>query len=218
MDYFNLRGPQSDHLCARDLERPFTESPCPVTASHTRVRRTNDLRMEVKHSRHDELMIWSYGSYVVIHSQLADGLREAGLTGFRLRPASVGFRDGRLVKEYSELLVTGWAGVARPESGIKLIEHCPGCFRRNYSPLEDADNLIDWEQWNGEDFFIVWPLVKFILITKRAAEVLRTLNAKSYSLARLQPREGSTGFGVLQLSASMPEDVAIKHGRPLGLE
>lgn len=227
MDYFLLKGPKSEQLRATDLARPFEYSPCPSVVTHNKIQRANDLRLEVKHSEHNETMIWSYGGYLTVHSSLTKGMRDAGLTGFQLRPTTVQFRDGELSQDYSELIVTGWAGIARPESGIKLIESCSGCFRKKYSALEDADQLIDWEQWSEEDFFIVWPLVKFILITARAAEFLKDSKVRSFTLHKLQSIEvrnlpdlqkGGAGFGVSQLSAFMPRDKAIEYGRPLGLE
>jgi hypothetical protein len=121
----------------------------------------------------------------------------------------------------------GWAGVARPESGIRLIEACPGCGYKRYSGLQEVEQLIDWGQWSGEDFFMVWPLPKFRLVTRRVADVLEGLKVKSFSLGSLRRIEvrkapaalqGSRGFAVGRLSAFMPQDIAVKYGGPLGLE
>jgi hypothetical protein len=110
--------------------------------------------------------------------------------------------------------VTGWAGIASPESGIRLVEVCAGCGMRKYSGVERHDKLIDWEQWSGDDLFIVWPLPKFILISSRGADVLRSLKVKSYNLASM--RIPIRGPCVGPLSYYMPRDVAETYGKVVG--
>jgi hypothetical protein len=149
------------------------------------------------------------------------GFEQQGFTGYRVGPATVRFRDGVVSNEYSELIVTGWAGMASPDSGIQVVKSCPACHWKKYSGITDVEKLIDWSQWTGEDFFIVWPLPKFTLITERVAMHLLNTNVKSFHLKGLADddrRVGSSGFTVGRLSGSIPEDLAIKYGRPLGLE
>jgi hypothetical protein len=221
-EYFHLDRPASDRLSAFDsVDEPYEVSLCPATSGmsqHRSIRRIHDLELEVKHRKRDELMIWALFGRVV-HASLVAEFEKRGFTGFRLRPASVRFRDGYLSHDYYELIVTGWAGLARPESGIRLLEDCPGCGYKKYSGLEDAARLIDWSQWTGDDFFIVWPLPAFTLITARVAETLQSLAVKSYVLGSLRSRElrekperlrAHFGFSVGRLSQFMPEDVAVQ--------
>jgi hypothetical protein len=163
----------------------------------------------------------------VVHNSITTEFRNRGFTGYRLRPATVRFRDGTVSQEYSELLVTGWAGIARPECGIRLAESCPGCPYKKYTALKDSDQLIDWSEGTGEDFFIVWPLPMFTLVTRRVADALQSLRVKSYQLGTLRALErrfipdlltSAAGFTVGALSQFMPDDVAIKYGKALGLE
>jgi len=81
--------------------------------------------------------------------------------------------------------------------------------------LIHPDKLIDWSQWTGEDFFMVWPLAGWTLITGRVAEFLRARKVKSCTIRR---PEDSFGRSVRRLSSYMPDDVARKYGEPLGLE
>ena len=97
-------------------------------------RRLSGLALEVQHRKHDETLI-AYGMKRVIHASLAEQFAKRGLSGYRLRPATVRFRDGVLSKDYLQLIVTGWAGVARHESGIRLLEECSGCPHKKYWPL-----------------------------------------------------------------------------------
>ena len=153
----------------------------------------------------------------MILNELADKLSENGITGFRLRPATVRFRNGVVSNDYSEFIVTGWAGVARPESGVCLTFACPGCGYKKYSGFDDATLAIDWDQWTGEDIFMLWPLPKIRLVTSRVIDFLKQHQVKSYSVSTLDDFAGG-GFTVGALSEFMPADLAAKYGRPLGIE
>ncbi|HLK68686.1 MAG TPA: hypothetical protein VKU19_34885 [Bryobacteraceae bacterium] len=169
-------------------------------------------------------MIWSCRGFL-IHSSLLDEFERRGFTGLRCRPALVRFRDGYLSKDYCQAIVAGWGGLARAESGIQLVEgKChPGYW--SYTDLEDASQLIDWHEWSGDDFFIVWPLPNYRMITARVADALASLGVKSYQLGspsdlerRARPKYFASGYSVGPVSEHMPMDVAIKYGKPLGLE
>jgi hypothetical protein len=227
--YFNLTRAGSEQLTAsRDEGAPYkAETRICYENGHIHDRRTTSLALEVKHNKRDELMISSKAGEIVVHASLWAEFERRGFTGYRLKPATVRFRDGHLSHDYSELIVTGWGGIARPESGIELSEACPGCPAKRYTALREADQLIDWNKWTGEDFFIVWPLPKFKLVTKRVADALESLRVKSYQLGGLRYLElRSTpeslrplrGFVVGALSDFVPDDIAHKYGKPLGLE
>jgi hypothetical protein len=145
-----------------------------------------------------------------------------GLSGFELLPATVRFRDGVLSREYKRLLVTGWGGAARPESGVRLIHACPGCLHKEYSGLRDAGRLIDPEQWNGEDFFVVWPVPTYIFVTHRVVEFLEAPGVRSYYAHPLNERtpicdSTSATFSIGSLSRYLPADLAVRYGQALGL-
>lgn len=218
--YYSLDRPADALIAsfAKDVQHWVEGPPCSANPSHRNRRRVSKMTLEVKHNRRDEKLIASIFPERLIHASLADEFASHELTGYRLRPATVRFRDGQVSEDYSELIVTGWAGVARPESGIHLIESCKGCGYKKYSPLKKADQLIDWSQWTEDDFFILWPLPAWILITQRVVDLLEKLKVKSYTLGSLKERPNSIGFSVGRLSEHMPEDLAQKYGRPLGLE
>ena len=158
---------------------------------------------------------------LVFHSSVVEEFEKRGITGYRLKPAKVRFRNGSVSNEYSGLVVTGWAGVAPAESGIELLEGCE-CGYKKYSSLKHPEHLIDWAQWTGEDFFMVWPLPNYLMITKRVAEALSELKVKSYSLESMLSPPPSCGrdwgFSAGALSEYLPYDVAVKYGTPLGLQ
>ncbi len=226
VEYFRLDSPESFRLLATNQSSASEEVIlCPVTEGrdqHRTIRRGGDLSLEVKHTRRNEQLIFSWDG-MVAHARLLEEFDRRGFTGYRRRPATVRFRDGDVSTDYSEVVVTGWAGVAPPESGIELIEACTGCGYKRYTGLKRPDDLIDWSQWTGDDFFIVWPLPKYTLITRRVADALTELKVKSYTIENLltpsQPAFSmSFGLSVGALSDYFPQDLANRYGRPLGLE
>jgi hypothetical protein len=227
IEYFRLEGTDSRRLTAiNKCENSFDVELCPTTSGmdqHRLRRRAGDLSFEVTHNKRDHWIISGIIGGMVIHARLLEEFAKRGFTGYRLRPATVRFRDGYLSQDYSELIVTGWAGVAPPESGIELVEACGGCGYKKYTSLKHPEHLIDWDQWTGEDFFIVWPLPGYKMISRRVADTLAELNVHSYRLdSMIHPRENrfsfNFGYSVGPLSSSLPEDLAIRYGVPLGLQ
>src|SRR5580698_1411117 len=132
--FFNLLWPDSDRLKADNnkAQGKRVRNVCPLTGAHNDGSpRVSDLYHEVKHNKRDELMIWGAG--ISVHQSLVEEFAKEGFTGYRLKPALIRFRDGSTSDEYHEFVVTGWAGMASPESGIKLLESCPACQWKKYS-------------------------------------------------------------------------------------
>jgi hypothetical protein len=221
--YFNLHRPDSELLLGEDENyRKRLHTSCPISSEHSDgSRRTAPLSVTLKHNRREEMMIWCWVEGQVIHKQLVTEFERHGFTGYRTRQAEVRFKDGLVSTDYQELVVTGWAGVASPESGIQVKKSCPACCWKQYTGIANYETLIDWTRWTGEDFFIVWPLPKFVLITERVAMYFLESGIKSFSLKTLDDFDrpvGASGFTVGRLSDFLPEDLAIKYGRPLGIE
>jgi hypothetical protein len=221
MTYFNLTRPDSEHLLGEEGQKQTESRPCPITREHSDGRRRlGDLFFQLNHNSQDEMIIWGmFGC--VIHQDVLAAFKKEGFTGYRLRPATVRFPDGTISQRYRELIVTGWAGIARPESGIRIMKSCPACHYKRYSGITDFENLIDWDQWTGEDFFILWPMPALMLITERVGHWLLSHKIKSFSLRGLEdfdPLVMQFGFTVGRLSDFLPEDLALRYGRSLGLE
>ena len=221
--YFNLRKPKSDILLA-DYESygKREEVRCPASSEHrARSRRIGPMDVSVKHCRFEERMIWCMAFGTVVHESLLNEFSGQGFTGFRSEPSTVTFGDGTISANYHELIITGWAGVATPASGVRVINSCPACHWKKYYAIRNYENLIDWSQWTGDDFFIVWPMPHSILITERVAFWLLNREVKSFNLTSLDDLDnptGRNGFTVGRLSNFLPEDLAVKYGRQLDLE
>lgn len=225
ISFFQFQAPDESELSA-DFQTEFRQwerFPCPVNPSHKAMRRRmGPLHHFLKHNDRNQQIVW--GLQITMHKNAIEELEHQGFTGFRTNPAEVTFRDGVTSNDYLEFIVTGWAGVARPESGVRVIESCPGCKWQKYSAITDFEKVVDWSQWTGEDFFIVWPFSHHRFCTERAADWLKSSGLKSFSIVTPFEREKRKryvmegGFPGGLLSETLPEDLAIKYGRPLGLE
>jgi len=216
---------------------PWSQRPyCPVDRSHRPwtkldydIDRRNSLTVELTHNRRDQLMIWATGpSSCLIHEQLAAEMDKRGFTGYQLVPSEMRFRDGVVSREYHRFVVTGWGGLARPESGVRLMRECSGCTLRVYSQLEDPRQMIDEQQWTGEDFFMVWPLNFHTLITARVADYLNSAKVQScvvrplvpigddvdYPLGFRYPSADNVGATVRSVNLGYPPELARKYRRP----
>lgn len=196
--------------------------PCPITTDHNDgYRRVSPLYLQLKHNRREELIIWSWTSGCVVHESVLAEFEREGFTGYQVKPSTVRFSDGFISTEYKEFIVTGWAGMVAPESGIQVVKSCPACHWTNYSGITNPDKLLDFSEWTGEDFFIAWPMPLSRFVTDRVAKWLQFNKTKSLLLMGLKDRGkwfGNGGFTPGRLSNYLPEDLAIRYGRPLGLE
>jgi hypothetical protein len=222
-EYYYIEPVYSDHFYGDGNESYAQREnlPCPITSDHLDgSRRVGELNLRMNHNDRKQWIIWWFMG-LVIHQDVLEEFERANFTGYRTEPAIVRFQDGVISRDYREFIVTGWAGLARPESGVSVRQSCPACHWKNYSAIKDPERLVDWNQWTGEDFFMVWPLPLFMFVTERVAEWFKTRKSRRYIVRGPGDRgllAQTTGFTVERLSNFMPLDLAIKYGRPLGLE
>ena len=150
--------------------------------------------------------------------------RAAKLTGFDVRPADVRlmFPHDPAEARFWQLVVNGWGGLARPESGIRQIADPAGSDRLCYTDCTNPGEIFDPRQWDGSDFFIVWPLPNFYWITDRVREVLQSNKLKHYRLMpaeelRFESSVGDVVFGPGGLRYHFTEERAREIGEPLGI-
>lgn len=87
-------------------------------------------------------------------------------------------------REAYELRPTGWGGMAPPETGITVQKKCPYCGHTVYNGMTNPHKLSEVQDWDGSDFFIIWPMPKFIMVTSR---VRRFLLERGYSGIKTTP-------------------------------
>jgi hypothetical protein len=224
--FFNLDSPDSTRKLATwvDDEIDTEQIICPINGGHMRGgKRLTDLSVELPNLPVDDI-VWTWYSECLVQDRVLELCRKHNLTGFMVKPVKAQFkRNARKhpMPRLWELVVTGWAGMAPPESGIRLKYSCSACGDLEYTCFNNPTALIKESQWDGSDFIMVWPMPGFIFITDRVANVFRENRLRGFQLIDIGKmvceNGGSSGFGPGRLSHYMPEDLARKYGEPLGI-
>jgi hypothetical protein len=195
---------------------------CPADDGHQRAgKRLTDLSVTLPGDRCTDI-VWTWYNECLLTDRALQLFQAYNFSGFEVKPVKAVFKTR--MKEPPrlwELIVTGWAGMAPPESGIHLIEHCEACGHKQYSAWTVPERLIDPSQWDGSDFFMVWPLSGHIFITDR---VRRAIYEQALTGMELKPARDLIFPEILpptispgRLSYWMPEQRARTLGEPLGI-
>ncbi|MEW4566028.1 hypothetical protein AB1K70_26160 [Bremerella sp. JC770] len=163
-----------------------------------------------------------FAQYTLISPRVQSLLQEIGATGYELRDVAdmrLGFEHAPEDRAYKQLVTLGWGGLPAEESGVKRIKSEFGefCFSRCTNP----GKLLDRNQWDGTDFFRIWPVG--VWITERVYKVLSKNRIKHVYLAPMESmnceplRDGVTTFVGKPLRLIYPEDRAQEIGQPLNI-
>jgi len=116
---------------------------------------------------------WTVFNDLIIEEDILDSLKSAKFSGVKFQPVELfTTTETPIGRRAFETVVTGWGGMAAPESGVRVIEECRYCRRRVYSGFTDPTRLFSPEAWDGADFFIIWPMPRFTFVTKRVADII----------------------------------------------
>jgi hypothetical protein len=218
--FWTLNPAQSTNKLAEwDDDKVKTERiVCPAREGDRRGgRRLTDLSV-VLPGRRVEDFVWTWLSECLIQDQVLALFQTKGFTGFEAKPVSARFKKGAdLPPTLWELVVTGWGGLAPETSGIRLRERCDACGFLGYSGLQAPAQLIDESQWDGRDFFMVWPLPVFILVTDRVWAAIRDAKFTGAFLKPVNELAVTDGYSPGRLSYWMPEKRAHELGDSLGI-
>lgn len=109
--------------------------------------------------------------------------------------------------------------MAPPESGLKFSKEksCPHCNHLRYVGPGDPTKLVREDQWDGSDFFMVWPLPKHYFVTQRVVDLVRSEKITGVQIKRPDQLEIIDGATPGPLSRYMPDARAKKLGEPLGI-
>jgi hypothetical protein len=221
--FWQLESPSSlKRLAEWDGEKIDLETiQCPVNSMHQHPgKRLTDLSVVLPDPPIEDF-IWTWQSECLMQDSTLEILRSRGLTGFDVKPVAARFaKSAERPPTLWELVVTGWAGMAKPDSGIRLdpSKSCAACGHLVYTGLLHPEQLIAEEAWDGSDFFMVWPLPRFVFVTER---VVSTIREHGLTGVRILP---ATEFEPLpdaftpgRLSYVMADDRARALGEPLGI-
>jgi hypothetical protein len=161
----------------------------------------------------------------MVTDKVAQLFKEQRFTGYELRPVRINkvkkMKKGESIPKLWQIVITGWGGIAPPESGMKLIYECEVevCRYQKWSPFSNPSALINSSQWDGSDFFIVFPLVQFIFVTEKVKQFVEKNGLKGCLF--MEPKDiessGSEIGTTPNLYEYMPPHRAKEIGEPLGL-
>ena len=220
------------HLCSPDTTAGLAEWVdgevhtdkviCPVEDGHQRGgKRLTNLSVMLP-GRATKDFVWTWYSECLLTDRTLGVFASQGFSGFEVKPVKAAFkRAQRKPPRLWELVVTGWAGMAPAESGIRLIEDCPACGLKRYSAWTNPERLVDAAEWDGSDFFMVWPLPGYIFVAGRVAQAIHEYALAGCALKPLAdvvfPSGVIPSVGPGRLSYYMPEKRARELGEPLGI-
>jgi hypothetical protein len=220
--FWHLAHPDSTARNAEwvDREMEIEQVVCPANGMHRRGgKRLTHLSVALR-GKGVEDFVWTWYSECLVQDHVLQLFKARGLSGYEVRPVKARFKRGseHEVPKLWELMVTGWAGMASAKSGIKLVERCDSCGDLSYSGCDDPERLIDVSEWDGSDFFMIWPLPKYIFVTDRVVHIIRDNRLKGAVLRHLRELDLSGGFGPGRLSYWMPEERAHELGKALDID
>ena len=152
---------------------------CPLDAGH---RRSGRRRMDptiILPSPTIGDFVWTWYSECIVTDRTLSLFREAGFTGFEVRPVTVEKvkrmgrkRSGKMaIPSLWELVITGQGRDADPESGIRVIEKCEGCGLVKYSSFRNGI-IVDENHWDGSDFFTIKGYPLYFLVTESVKDLI----------------------------------------------
>lgn len=149
---------------------------CSLVPGHRRAgARIGNLQLILSTSRVSDF-IWTYMSECVITDRVLSLFKEQNLTGFSPRKATIvsarsSKSDVHSFPKVWELEISGKAGDAHPDSGIRILYVCPQCGYTAYSSFRKGIT-VDEAKWDGTDFFTVNGYSKHILVTERVKNLV----------------------------------------------
>jgi hypothetical protein len=191
---------------------------CPINPEHQhRGKRLGELVVKAPAVSND--VLWSVYSECLVSNSVRKRIQSVQLRGVTFKQAKVNGAKGQN-DNFCELVITGWGGVAPPESGVHLITACHFCGYREYSAANFPSAIVDVNQWDGSDFFLVWPLPQFIFLSDRAKEFFVLANVsgiKLLPLESLKSADDDMGYSPGSLRYWLPDKLAHRLGDPFGI-
>jgi hypothetical protein len=220
--FYLMLEPELNHCVADVNEKAAYEMEkirCPIHAGHSRGRRTSPLDMVVPCDPPPSL-IFTWMSECLIQEPARLAFERERLTGFSTMPARARVKKTGVDIPVHELTITGWGGIAPESSGIRLTERCSGCGHLHYSSLERPEELLLSTNWDGSDFFMIWPLPRFRFVTERVVEACQRhgVTGVVFSANWSPARRDNIGFSPGRLSYYMPQERAHLLGGAFGIE
>ena len=185
---------------------------CPKFEDHQRPgNRIGELSVLIKNRLIGDVL-WTWYNECVIQDRLFKKLIDKKFTGYEIKKIKTHFKNENNNADklqFHEFVITGTAGDASAKSGVCLVDYCKYCMDSEFSAPTNLSELIDEKEWDGSDFFIVWPLAKYIIVTSRVAKFFNEENINGARLIKVE----NLSFGKnSSLSPGLPSPY-IRHQR-----
>jgi hypothetical protein len=157
---------------------PFTEVKCPKDPGHQRGERDYNVNLwiDIKKPKMGDFVSTVYSDWLIT-DRVAEIFKTHNLTGYELHPVKV--CNKKLEFNLWELVITGNAGRAHPDSDLNLRLYCKYCGLTRYTPIKKGLGIIVNEtQWDGSDFFTIIEYYKYVLITEKVKKIIEENNLK----------------------------------------
>ena len=155
----------------------FATRICPLNPDHRLAPWPTELKIVLPRQQVGDF-VSTWMSDLLVQERTLELLREEGITGFEVRPAQARFKRPvwGTPPPLWQIVVTGFAGMAAPESGCHPVgEVCPACGWQNYRTPSNMPDMLDERAWDGSDLFIVWPYPRFIFASDRMKRLVERL-------------------------------------------
>ncbi len=166
-----------------DAFEPFISIKCPKYSGHQRGERDINVNLwiDIKKPKMEDFASTVYSDWLIT-DRAAEIFKAHNLTGYKLHPVKV--CNKKFDFNLWELIITGNAGKAHPDSGIYIKDHCEYCGSTIYSPIKKGIGIIvDEAHWDGSDFFTIIEYYKYILITEKVKKIIEENNLKGVRVA-----------------------------------
>ncbi len=160
----------------------FEAYECAFCGRVHRGKQLSDMYVELYGSRFEDF-VWLDIPEIVVTERVLALLERERITGFTSRPVHIvnGWRYGESPSLF-QLKVFGSGGHLALEGGITRIDECQYCGYTAYSIPPDKMILVDPNQWDQSDIFIVPELPFYYFVTDEFVEVLKANNIRNYRL------------------------------------
>ena len=185
---FSLRYQQNDEwqVWSDPSQNGLIPETCTLDPEHNRAKRNWDISAFSEAPPPNKKLVLADALYSANHGcfllkrYVVAAMAEAGLTGWLSTPASIRLRDGRVIDEYHEMRVAGFAGIAPPASGCKIAWRCSACGHREYAPGFRRDRAAASIAVPDRDFWVIWPNSRMIYCSKRARDMLERFDTNIF--------------------------------------
>jgi len=225
MNFYRFnRHAQRDAVEWDEVGPEFHSTRCPVNPEdHLNMVRIGTFRVVLPRQKVPDITKTWYSEFL-LQDHVVEIFEKAGLTGYSLGPVEARFKRGEwgAPPHLQELKVHGFGGIASPRSGVHVVEErCEACGYMAWTHYTQAEYLIDETQWDGSDFFMVWPYPNLVFVTERVKEVLRAHKLKGADclpLATMNENLWSNLLRASRLSNNLPQpkahEMAVKFNLP----